>query len=171
MIATPKTLSWTSLKSGLQDLGNLERAPVLAAGQPGKLGRQHVEGVGDRERHHGEEDRLHPQRKEADSQRERQRQRSGGGESGEDRAPACAERIEHEADAVRADAEEHHMREGNDARIAEQEVIGGDEQDHHAGLGGDVERLRAVEQERRPRQCEDDENEQDLQRAPARRIA
>ena len=43
----------------LQRVGNLERASVLTPGQPGQLGRQHVEGVGDRERHHGEEDRLH----------------------------------------------------------------------------------------------------------------
>ena len=71
----------------------------------------------------------------------------------DERAPARAERIERKPDAIGADAEEHHMREGNDARIAEQEIVGGDEQDHHAGLGGDVERLGAGEQERRQRQA------------------
>ena len=65
-------------------------------------------------------------------------------------APQLApERIEREPDAIGADAEEHHMRERHDAGIAEQDVVGGDQQDHHAGLGRDVERLRAREQERR----------------------
>ena len=63
------------------------------------------------------------------------------------------------------------MRERDDTGIAEQQVIRRDEQDHHAGLGGDVERLGAREQERRQRQGEDDEDEQNLQRAPARRVA
>ena len=74
-----------------------------------------------------------------------------------ERAPARAQRVEHEANAVGADAEEHHMRERDDAGIAEQQIIGRGEQDHHAGLGGDVERLGAGEQERRQRQSEDDE--------------
>ena len=171
MIATPKNLVVNQPEARLQDFGNLERAPVLAAGQAGKLRRQHIEGIGDRERHHGEEDRLHPERKEADRERQRQRQHSSGDEPQQERAPARAQRVEHETDAIGADAEEHDVSERNNARIAEQEIVGCDEQDHHAGLGGDVERLRAVEQERRPRQCENDENEQDLQRAPARRIA
>jgi hypothetical protein len=62
------------------------------------------------------------------------------------------------------------MRERDDPGIAEQEVIGRDEQDHHAGLGGDVERLRAGKEERRQRQGEDDEDEENRERASARRI-
>ena len=83
-----------------------------------------------------------------------QRQRRGGDEPERERAPARAQRVQHEANAVSADAEEHHVRERHDAGIAEQEVVGRDEQDHHAGLGGDVERLGAGEQERRQRQRE-----------------
>ena len=52
-----------------------------------------------------------------------------------ERAPARAEPVKREPDAVGADAEEHHMRERNDSGIAEEDVVGGDEQDHHAGLG------------------------------------
>ena len=73
---------------------------------------------------------------------------------GDERAPARAEPVEREADAVGADAEKHHMGEGYDAGIADQHVVGGDEQDHHAGLGRHVERLGAGKQERRKRQRE-----------------
>ena len=96
------------------------------------------------------------QREEADRQRERKRQREGDDEPGDERAPARAEPIKREPDAIGADAEEHHMREGDDARIAEKQIVGGDEQDHHAGLGRDVERLGAREEEGRQRQREDD---------------
>ena len=77
---------------------------------------------------------------------------AGGDEPERQRAPARAQPVERKADAIGADAEEHHMRERHDAGIAKQQIIGGDEQDHHAGLGGDVERLGAREQERRQRQ-------------------
>ena len=63
------------------------------------------------------------------------------------------------------------MRERDDAGVAEQQIIRRGEQDHHTGLGGDVERLGASKEERRHRQSEDDNDEQDLQRPPARRIA
>ena len=133
--------------------------------------RQHVEGVGDGERHHGEEDRLHAQREEADRQRKRERQREGDDEPDEERAPARAEGIERKPDAIGADAEEHHVSEGDDAGIAEQHVVGGGEQDHHAGLGRDVERLRARKQERREGQRQHDQPDQDLSAQPTRRIA
>ena len=87
------------------------------------------------------------------------------------RAPARAEPVEREAHPIGADAEEHHMGEGHDPGIAEQDVVGRHQQDHHAGLGGDVERLRAGKEERRQRQQEDDRNNEDLQRPTARRIA
>ena len=96
---------------------------------------------------------------------------SGGDEPQRERAPARAHAVQRKADPICADAEEHHMRERHDAGVAEQEIIGGDEQDHHADLGGDIERLCAREQERRRDQREDDEDEENLQRAPARRIA
>ena len=63
------------------------------------------------------------------------------------------------------------MRERHDAGIAEQKVVRCGEQDHHAGLGGDIEGLGAREQERRRDKREDDEDEDRLQRPPARRIA
>ena len=83
----------------------------------------------------------------------------------------CAHPVKRKADAIGADAEEHHVGEGHNARIAEKQVVGGDEQDHHAGLGRDVERLGAGKQERRQGQRGDDEDQQDLQRPAARRIA
>ena len=74
----------------LQNLWNLERAPVLAAGEPRELRGKNVEGVSDGERHHGEEDRLHAQREEADRQRQRQRQDEGEGEAPERSAAQLA---------------------------------------------------------------------------------
>ena len=44
-------------------------------------------------------------------------------------------------DAIGADAEEHHMGEGHDAGVAEQHVVGGDEQRVDADLRRDIERL------------------------------
>ncbi len=159
------------LEARLQDRRDLERAPVLAAGQVRELRGQHVEGVGDRQRHHGEEDRLHAQREEADRQRQRERQDEGADEPERQRPPARAEPVERQPDAIGADAEEHHVGEGHDAGVAEQDVVGGDQQDHDAGLGRRVQRLRAREQERREQQREHDERDQDLQRPAAGRIA
>ena len=59
------------LEARPQRLRNLERAAVLAPGQSRELRSEHIEGVGDRQRHHGEEDRLHSEREEADRQRQR----------------------------------------------------------------------------------------------------
>ena len=72
-----------------------------------------LKGVSDRRRRHGEENRLHPEREEAD----RQSQRRRGDEPYHKRAPVRAYRVERETNAVGADAEEHHMRERHDARI------------------------------------------------------
>ena len=155
----------------LQGGRNLERAPVLPARQPGELRRQHVEDVGDGERHHGEEDRLDPQREKADRQRERERQDTGDAKPEEERAPARPERVKRDADTVGADAEDHHVREGDDAGVAKQHIVGGDEQDHHADLRRRVERLGAGKQERRQRQRQNDQDDQRLQRAAAGRIA
>ena len=51
-------------------------------------------------------------------QSQRQRQRRRGDEPYHERAPVRASRVPRETNAVGADAEEHHMREQQDARIA-----------------------------------------------------
>ena len=155
----------------LQGGGNLERAPVLPARQPGELRSEHVEGVSDRKRHHGEEDRLNSQREEANRQGQRKRQDASDDEPEDERAPCRPECIKRDADAVGAHAEEHHMGERDDPGIAEQHVVRRDEQDHHTGLGGRVERLDAGKKERRKRQRDDDQDDEDLQHPPARWIA
>ena len=109
--------------------------------------------------------------KEPDRERERERQHNGGGEPREDRRPARAERIKREADAVGADAEEHHVGEGDDPGVAKEDVVGRDEQDHHADLRGRVQRLRARKQERGDDEREHDGDDQDLQRPAAGRVA
>ena len=100
-----------------------------------------------------------------------ERERECDDKSGRERPPARAEPVEREADPISADAEEHHMREGDDAGIAEQHVVGCDQQDHHARLGRNVERLRAGKEKGRQRKQQNDHENEDLQRPPARRIA
>ena len=56
-------------------------------------------------------------------------------------------------DAVGADAEEHRVREADDAGVAEQQVEARRQDDEDDDLGGDVERLGAGEDERRQRQA------------------
>ena len=119
LIATPNELA--ELEAGPQNFGDLERAPVLAAGDDRQLRGEHIERIGDRQRHHGEEDRLHAQREQPDRRaRAAPRATSPAAAPSTIDAPAWPEPIEREPDAIGADAEEHHMRERDDAGIAEQ---------------------------------------------------
>ena len=153
----------------LQNLGDPERAAVLAAGQPVELRSEHAERIADRQRHHGEEDRLHAQRQQADRQRQHGRDAERRGEAERRRAPTRPKPVKRQPDAIGADAEEHHMGKGDHAGVAEQQIVGRAEQGVDADLGGDVERLGAGEEQRRQRQRERDDDDQRLQRPPARR--
>ena len=166
-----ENLAVGQLEARPQRLGNLERAAVLAAGQPVELRSEHAERIADRQRHHGEEDRLHAQRQQADRQRQHGRDAERRGEAERRRAPTRPEPVKRQPDAIGADAEEHHMGKGDHAGVAEQQIVGRAEQGVDADLGGDVERLGAGEEQRRQRQRERDDDDQRLQRPPARRRA
>jgi hypothetical protein len=51
--------------------------------------------------------------------------------------------VEREPDAVGADAEEHRVGEGDDAGVAEQQIVARHQHDEDQILAADVERLRA----------------------------
>ena len=112
---------------------------VLAAGEVGELRGEDREERRDRERDHGEEDRLHAQREQADrrttARAQHQRRPRRRARARPRSAPSCAHG---DADAVAADAEEHGVREGDDAGVAEQQVVARDQHDEDADLGRDV---------------------------------
>ncbi len=99
----------------------------------------------------------------------REQERCGNADA--DRGPGRAEPGDGDGDAVAADAEEHGVREGDDAGVAEEEVVGGDEDDEDADVGGRAERLAAGEQERRSGKPDQHQGEDRRQHARARRIA
>ena len=100
MIATPKTLSWTSLKPDCNGFGTLNEWPSSPL-SPQKLRSEHVEGLpGDRQRSQVEEDRLHPEREKADSESQRRR----GDEPYHKRAQVRAYRVQRETNGGGADA-------------------------------------------------------------------
>ena len=108
---------------------------VLAAGEPSKLRGQDREGAGHRERDHGEEDRAHAQREQADHQRQ-QRPSASAERRAEPRSPSSSGPIACSAmrDAIGADAEEHGVGEGDDAGVAEQQVVARRQHDEDADL-------------------------------------
>jgi hypothetical protein len=110
VITTPRALSLTRLGPSCNASGTL--AAVLAT-VTRELRSERVEGRKRSPASHGEENRLHPEREEADRQSPRRR----GDELYHKRAPVRPYRVERETNAVGTDAEERHIRERHGARI------------------------------------------------------
>ena len=158
------------LGAGLQRLRHLEGQAVLAAGEVGQLRRQRREGRRDGERDHGEEDRAHAQAEQADQSDSTSETASAQAMPSASAGQVGPMRVRRDGDAVGADAEEHGVREADDAGVAEQQVEARDEDDEDDHLGGDVERLGAGEDERRQRQRDDDRDEHEREPAVARQV-
>ncbi len=85
--------------------------------------------------------------------------------------PTGPQSIRGEPYPIGADAEEHHMREGDDAGIAEQHVVRRRERRHHADLLGDAEGFDARKQERRRQQSRRDQRDENARGPAPGRIA
>jgi hypothetical protein len=111
--------------------------------------------AGHRQRDHRVEDRLHAQREQADHQRQHSDSRSAAPRPHEHRREALAQARAGDRHAVGADAEEHGVREADDAGVAQQQVVAGHQQDEDQHLGRHAQRLAAREQEGRQGQRDD----------------
>ncbi len=112
---------------------------VLAAGDRRKLRGEDLEKGRYRERDHGEEDRAHAQREQADGEGNGERQSEGRERTEGERAPARAHLRHGDADAIAADAEEHGVGERDDPGVAEQQVIARHQEHEHRDLCGDIQ--------------------------------
>jgi hypothetical protein len=156
--------------AGPQELRHGEAAPVLAAGEVRELRGEHAEHRRDRERDHREEERAHAQREQSDGERQHQGHGERRGEPREEGPPRGSHAAEGEAHAVRADAVEHGVRERHDARVAQQQVVGGHQHDEDADRGRGVEGARAAGGERRDGEAHEDGHEECGQDAAARQV-
>ncbi|MNT38869.1 hypothetical protein D3C72_1750790 [compost metagenome] len=150
---------------------HLEVQAVFAACQVRQLRHQCLESGGDGQRDHGVEDGAHAQAGQADQQGKGQRDGQSPRHASKYRGPGRSHPHAGDRHAVRADPEEHGVREADDAGVAQQQVIAGDENDEHQDLRGYRERLRARKQKRRGSQRGHDHDEQQRQHRAARRIA
>jgi hypothetical protein len=128
------------------------------------------EGGSDRQRHHGEEDGAYPEREQTDEQRQHDPGNKRDGEARERRGPRGTPAVERKADTVAADAIEHGVGEGDDAGVAEQQVVARHQHDEDADLGRRVDRLRAREQERSQSQCGQDCHQHHAQHPASRQV-
>ena len=93
------------------------------------------------------------------------------GQARQRRGPGRAPAVERQPHAVAAEPVEHGVGEGDDAGVAEQQVVARHQHDEHAHLGRRVDGLRAPEQERRQRQHGQDRHQHHAQHPAARQIA
>ena len=79
--------------------------------------------------------------------------------------------VQGDGDAVGADAEEHRMGEGDDAGVAQHDVVARGQHDEDADALRHAQRLGAGEQERGAQQGEEGDGQQDRQDAAAGAVA
>jgi hypothetical protein len=153
------------------ELRDLEVEPVLAAGPVRELRSHGHEGGGDGQRDHGEENRPYAQGEQADAQREDGGQDHRDQQAHRHRGPGRSHLGRRDADPVGTDAEEHGVGEGNDAGIAQHQVVTGRQHDEHRDLGADVHGTGTGKNEGRRQQADDDdEQQQRAQQFAARQV-
>ena len=130
-------------------VGHLKLRPSSPPVKSRQLRGQRLEGRGHGQRDHRVEDRLHAQAEQADQQRQQPATAASAAPARRPPRQARAQARAGDRDAVGADAEEHGVREADDAGVAQQQVEAGHQHDEDQHLRRHVQRLAAREQEGR----------------------